>query len=163
MHTPNQSMRRHVGQRAALAVPAGERGQSLVELAVVMPFLLLLFLGIVEFGYLFYVGIEVSNAAQAGVMYGAQTHASASDTPGMQAAALAEGVNVASLSAAASHFCSCSGGSGTSTCTYGDCPGYRILEFVQVNTQATVAPPVTLPGLPSTFTLYGKSVMRVEQ
>ena len=142
----------------------GDGGQAFVELALVLPIFVLLLLGAGEFGRLAYMAIEVSNAARAGVAYGAQNHVTASDTTGMQLAATNDGSNVATLSASASHFCSCSGG-GSSTCLPTDCTGAgnRILEFVQVNTTAAVDPLIHVPGLPTTYTLTGQAIMRVEQ
>lgn len=140
-------------------------GQAFVELALVMPIFVVLLVGAAEFGRLAYVGIEVSNAARAGVAYGAQNHITASDTLGMTTAAKNDGSNVTILSATASHFCQCSG-TGSSTCSSGDCTSgtnNRILEFVQVNTTAAVDPLIHVPGLPTTYTLSGQAIMRVEQ
>lgn len=47
------------------------RAQSVVELALVLPILLLLFVGIVEFGLLVYTQIVVTNAAWEGARAGA--------------------------------------------------------------------------------------------
>jgi Flp pilus assembly protein TadG len=140
-------------------------GQAFVELALVMPIFVVLLVGAAEFGRLAYIGIEVSNAARAGVAYGAQNHITASDTLGMTTAAKNDGSNVTILSATASHFCQCSG-AGSSTCSSGDCAtptGNRILEFVQVNTTAGVDALFYVPGLPHTYTLTGQAIMRVEQ
>ena len=49
----------------------GERGASLVEFALIMPLLLILVLGIVEFGYLFAQFNEVRHAAREGARYAA--------------------------------------------------------------------------------------------
>src|ERR1700730_5920845 len=73
------------GQREHRRTPAhekGERGQSLVELAFVLPVLLLLLVGIIEIGRFAYYSILVSNAARAGAQYGAQSLAAAADTTG---------------------------------------------------------------------------------
>ncbi len=68
-----------------------EHGQSLVELAFVVPLLLLLLVGIIEIGRFAFYSILVSNAARAGAQYGAQSLASASDTVGIAAAANRDG------------------------------------------------------------------------
>lgn len=47
-----------------------ESGQSLVELALLTPLLLLLALGVIEMGRYAYIGIVVGNAARAGASYG---------------------------------------------------------------------------------------------
>lgn len=60
-----------------------ERGQSLVELALLTPILLILVIGIVEMGRYAAFSIEVGNAARAGAQYGAQSLAKAADTTGI--------------------------------------------------------------------------------
>jgi Flp pilus assembly protein TadG len=139
-----------------------DSGSALIELAIGLTVCVTLIIGAAEFGRLAYASIEISNAAHAGAAYGAQTHTSASDTSGMQAVAALDGPNVTALSATASHFCSCSNGS-TSTCAATDCASSRIIEYVQVNTTGTVDPYFHVPGLPKTYTLTGKAVMRVVQ
>lgn len=142
------------------------RGQALVELALLMPIFILLILGAAEFGRLAYAAIEVSNAARAGVAYGAQTHITASDGAGMTAAALADAPNVSTISVSSvSNFCVCStGGSLTCTNALASCPSpARVIEYVQVNTTANVNPLIHVPGLPNTFTLHGQAIMRVLQ
>ena len=47
-----------------------ERGNSLVETALVLPSLLILFLGIVEVGFLLFSHVQVTNAAREGARYG---------------------------------------------------------------------------------------------
>jgi len=48
-------------------------GQAMLELALVLPVLLLLTIGLIEFGRVAYYSIEVSDAARAGAQYGAQS------------------------------------------------------------------------------------------
>ncbi len=60
--------------RAQLA-PRGrsQSGASLIELGIITPLLLLLALGAIDFGRAYYLSIEVTNAARAGVQYGLKT------------------------------------------------------------------------------------------
>jgi Flp pilus assembly protein TadG len=139
-----------------------DAGQALLEVALAMPVFILLLVGTAEFGRLAYAGIEVSNAARAAVQYGAQSHTTASDTAGMQQAALNDGPDVTSLTATPTHFCGCSNGA-ASTCLATDCSGARIIEYVQVNTSAQVATLFHYPGIAPQFTLRGQAIMRVEQ
>ena len=44
----------------------GERGQSLVEMVVVLPLLLLLLIGVVDFGRAFFTFIAITNASREG-------------------------------------------------------------------------------------------------
>lgn len=142
-----------------------ESGQAFVELALSMTILILLLTGAAEFGRLAYAGIEVSNAARAGVAYGAQNHITASDNAGMQSAAVNDGPNVGSLTATATSFCTCSSNlSSQVSCVATSCTGgARLIEYVQVNTSAAVNPLLYVPGLPKTYTLRGQAIMRVVQ
>jgi Flp pilus assembly protein TadG len=47
----------------------GESGQSMVELAVALPLLLLVVFGIIDFGWLFYNKMGVENASREGARY----------------------------------------------------------------------------------------------
>jgi hypothetical protein len=58
--------------------------------------------------------------------------------------------------------CICSDGSG-STCQPTDCSGSSIETILTVSTQATLTPPIRVPGLPSTLTLRGQAVEKVLQ
>ncbi|HEX3010947.1 MAG TPA: TadE/TadG family type IV pilus assembly protein [Syntrophomonadaceae bacterium] len=49
----------------------GDKGQGLVEMALVLPVLLILFMGIFEFGRIFGGYLEISNLAREGARYGA--------------------------------------------------------------------------------------------
>lgn len=53
-------------------VRAHERGANLVEMAVLIPFLLIMFVGIVDFGGAFNRHIGITNAAREGARYGAK-------------------------------------------------------------------------------------------
>jgi len=53
-----------------LSTLRGERGQALVEYALVLPILLLLLLGIMEFGILVFNYNTIANAAREGARYG---------------------------------------------------------------------------------------------
>ena len=46
-----------------------ERGQSIVEFALVLPILLILLCGIIDFGWLYYNQITLNNAAREGARY----------------------------------------------------------------------------------------------
>jgi Flp pilus assembly protein TadG len=50
--------------------PADERGNSIVEVALVLPVLLVLFLGIVEVALLLFAHVQVANATREGARYG---------------------------------------------------------------------------------------------
>ena len=155
------------GSRSLLRACAGmksEAGQSLVELAISIPLLFLLLLGAVEMATVIYDSIAVENAAMAGVQYGSQTTITAADTTGIENASTAAAPNVSlTFTPAPSSSCICSNGA-SSTCQPTDCSGANIEKILTVNTQTTITPPFYyVPGLPKSFTLYGKAVQKVLQ
>jgi Flp pilus assembly protein TadG len=149
-------------------------GQALLELALVMPFLLLLLIGAIEFGIVAYGSIEVSNAAAAGAAYGAQNHANAADNTGITNAAKNDAANLATLNVTGvTQWCACEGGTAVSVGANGvHCSGFaaascvspsRVVEWVQVDTSSTIDPLFHYPGIPSSVTLLGHATMRVGQ
>ena len=142
-----------------------ERGQALVELALVVPLLTLIFVGAAEVGRIAYAAIEVNNAARAGVAYATQTHVTASDTANVQLAATTEAPDVTGMTVTVANSCSCSDGTSITCSTAGTAcvsPAF-IQETVQVNTTATIDTAFHFPGIPSSLTLRGQAIMNTEQ
>lgn len=133
------------------------RGQSVVELALVLPLIALLLVAVCDFARLFYASIGVADAARAGVQYGAQNRATAVDYTGMQQAALNDGSGISNLSATASSFCQCSGT--TVSCSSPGCA--KPDNFVQVTVSATFDTILTYPGIPQPATLSSTAVIEV--
>ena len=142
-----------------------ESGQSFVELALVLPFFILLLVGVAEVGRLAYASIEVANAARAGVAYGAQNHVTASDTPNIQLAATQEAPNITGLIATPALACSCSDGTSITCADAGTtCVSpARIIESVTVTTSAPVSTVFKFPGISNTITFQSAATMRVQQ
>lgn len=140
-----------------------QRGVALVEVAIILPFLLLLAIGAIEIGRFANYANIAANAAHAGVQYGAQSLATASDTAGMQTAARLDWGTTTGLTATASHYCQCSDGT-ASTCLSTDCPLplHRNL-WVQVVVTGSLSSFLAYPALPRTFTISKTDVMRVDQ
>lgn len=139
----------------------GERGQALIETALVTPMLVMLLVGAADLARVTQASIEVSNAARAGSQYGAQNGFTAQDATGIATAAQNE-VSDLTLTTTSSYSCVCSDGS-PSTCENTDCPASHMEETLTVNTQATVTPAIHLPLLPSTWTVQGKAIQRCLQ
>jgi Flp pilus assembly protein TadG len=145
---------------------SSEKGQSLVETAFAGFLLILFIMGVGEFGNVVYSSIEVSNAAMAGVQYGAENASTATDGTGIQNAAQAAAPDLSGLTATASTACICSNassGTSPSSCSSLTCSTGTIEEIVTVSTQATVNPIIHLKGLPSSFTLKGQAVQKCNQ
>ena len=138
-------------------------GQSLVELALVLPVLLLLLVGIIEIGRFSYYSILVANAARAGAQYGAQNLATAADAGAIRAAARNDGLP--SLTVTPSQSCGCNGAALNAcstivpTCALPEHP----LVYVQVTATGTFTSLFSYPGLPGSVTLTSTEKMRVAQ
>ena len=168
-----------------------DRGQALVELALVTPILTLLMLGAVELGRIAYFAIEVESAARAGASYGSVNVANAfGDPTTIQQAAMNDAPDLPNLVATPGTACVCETvygtantpplldpTSGTTWCANSSgvnpvmdsCNAttntsfQAVVEYVTVSTSAAVDPLIHLPGLPTSFTLHGYCQMRVLQ
>ena len=132
---------------------------QLVELALVLPLLLLIFAGAVDFGRAFFLDMEVSSAAEAGALYGAQL--TRPDTAGMTSAALLDAPDLPNMTSTATYGSECSDGT-SAVGQSGPAPSCNgnAVQYIEVDTSATYQPLLFLPGNLSLFTLSGKSRMR---
>ncbi|MBV8515494.1 MAG: pilus assembly protein [Acidobacteria bacterium] len=146
---------------AARRGPIGQQrnGQTVVELALLLPLLLLLMVGVIEIGRYAYFDILVSNAARAGAQYGAQSLIQAADVDGITTAAQNDGL--ATMAITAVQQCGCAAG------TLGGCPSGAVcpipLVYVQVTATDTYNSLFNYPGLPRRLTLSSTVTMRVSQ
>jgi TadE-like protein len=141
---------------------AGQRGQSALEAALLAPVLLLMLLGTIEIGRYTYFAIEATNAARAGVQYGAQSLIDSRDVAGIILAASNDAPNLNRLNVTAQDLCACS----TTPSVYVGCPAQDCgsghpVTFLKVDTTAQIPPLFRYPGLPATFTANGQALMRV--
>jgi len=155
-----------------------ERGASLVELAVVLPVLGFLLLGVIDFGRAYYLGVEVQNAAEAGALYGTQNM---TDITGMQNAATGDmpevtsAKDVSAYTATATNGCECSDGTKITPSTQptvSACPTATqpactlpatVISYVQVTTSATYNTwfnSWVIKGLPTSVKLNGSAKLR---
>ena len=139
-----------------------EDGTSITEMAFILPLLLVLTLGAVDFARAFYTGITLSNAAHAGVQYGHQTLGKTGDYTGMEQAAdldaqnLAEGIAVTST-----RFCRCPSG-GAVDCINGICSGSTPEAYVSVTATKTFNTLINYPGIPSTIAMSRTAIFRAQ-
>ena len=171
--------RRHSGVRpACIGKPLFRRGytrsgQSLVEVALMLPFLLLLLLGVIELGRYAYIGILVGNAARAGAAYGVQSNVQSVDTVGIQNAAIndfvSNGQPGSSLTVTSVVTCGCdsSGTVTTAGCTpatnptAGTCASGHWTVILAVTASGTFNSLFNYPGIPSSISLSRVSALRV--
>ena len=154
--------------RKRTRIRSSEAGGAALELAVLLPFLLVLVLGAAEFGRAHRASIVVANAARAGAHYGAQSAATSGDTAGMNRAALADAGDIGNVSPVSARFCRCPNGTTPASCT-SQCvppvayPEYKDPEvFVQTTATRNVVFLLPYPGLPSSVTVRRTAVFRVQ-
>src|SRR5215469_5073342 len=137
-----------------------EHGQSLVELALVMPMLIAIIIGIVDVGWLAYSYVELTNGANAGVHYAAQTYATAGDLNGIKAAVNADAGNLTGITTTLSNVCTCSDGTSGVTCANAatTCVSpARIIDTITVTAKATAKPLFKFPAIPSSMNMQASA------
>ncbi|HYU79380.1 MAG TPA: TadE/TadG family type IV pilus assembly protein [Vicinamibacterales bacterium] len=142
-------------------------GSAIIELAFSLPFLVVLLVGTIDFGRVFYAAMTVTHAARAGVAYGTQDGKS-NDTTGMQNAAAAAATDVAGFSSTAVRLCACyttaippTPNPPTNAACTATCTGSRWI-YVQVTASKTFTTLVTWPGVPSSVTIQRVAKMRTQ-
>ena len=162
----------------------GERGTALVELAVVMPLVVLLLVGAIDFARVFYTALAVTQAARAGAEYGALYGASSTNASALSAAmilaaqnAVQSDIGTVSVPAAGTE-CQCvpdnPGNAGALdgltvvACTSGGgnptgCSGQRHLAtFATVTATKTFTMTAAFPGLPYSMPITRTARLRVK-
>jgi Flp pilus assembly protein TadG len=159
---------------------AQQSGQALVELALALPILLLLALGVIELGRYAYISILVGNAAHAGAVYGSQgTWATdptaiknaayydfAGTVPGAADAGTTRknGLLVSDLTVTSSVSCGCDTAGTTSNVACDSTPSCATGHWVAVVTVTASGSYNSLfsyPGIPSPLTIQRTSSMRI--
>ena len=164
------SRTRRISRHSLRSALLDNLGSSVLELALIMPVFVMMFMMAVEGGRMAYFGIEVSNAARAGVAYAAQSTATSTSTSAIKTAASNDAPDLTSISALTvtpSLACQCANGTSFTTISCGTAsttcvsPSHTI-KYVQVNTSAQVSSVLKYPGLPTTYNLQGQAIMRIE-
>ena len=148
---------------------------AVTELALVLPLSFVLFIGILDFGRVYYSAIAVSHAARAGAQYGAQDNVKSGDFAGMRQAASDSLGDVSNFTVTACRYCRCADGTGTCTscnasadgCSTGSgclgtCSSAAPQVFVQVTVDKVFTTLFPYPGLPSRADLNRRATMRVQ-
>ncbi len=139
-----------------------ERGGALIELAVVLPVLILVAIGVMDYGRVFYTSIAVSNAARAGAEWGSYSEGARSDKfAEMGDFAKLEGAQAATITVTANRVCRC--GLTVVTCSStSDCGGGYgpAAEFVEVTASKTVTLFLKYPGLPTSIPISRTATFR---
>jgi Flp pilus assembly protein TadG len=134
-----------------------------MEAALLVPLMLLMCCGVMDFARVVYAGIAVANAARAGVQFGALTPGNSGNTAGMAQAAKNDAADLGSgnVTATATNFCACTGTAGTVSCST-TCSGATPDGYVSVTANYTFNTLLKCPGIPSQVVLSRTAKMRVQ-
>jgi len=119
--------------------------------------------GAMDFARAIYAGIEVANAARAGVQFGALSPGNSGNTDGMAQAALndAADLGLSRVTASARNFCGCNSSTGEVSCSATTC-GATPSGYVSVTANYTFNTLFSWPGIPNTVVLARTAKMRVQ-
>lgn len=139
-------------------------GGAAVELAVILPVLLLIGIGVSDIGRVFFTGITVANAARAGAQWGAQSTAMSADTVAINLAATNDALDAGAITVSSRSFCQCDNNTGeVADCTAGDCGAYGTYRlYVEVTASKVVNLIFQYPGFPGSVTLSRTATFRVQ-
>jgi Flp pilus assembly protein TadG len=141
-----------------------ETGAVLVELALVLPFLIILMLGATDFGRVFFAAVELSNAVTAGAEYGSRVKSMATNVAGIKSVVTSDAADLSGVTFPSdpTSYCTCPG-SGTHIACTTTCTGYgKPKEYVSVTANYTWTALVPWPGIPNTVALSRTVVMRAQ-
>ncbi len=133
-----------------VASRGSQLGQSLVEIALILPVLLTIISGTVDVGRLAYAYITIGNASYAGAQYASQSPEQSLDSTGIQVAVAAGTTTLYGATGSNPSVASTTG-----TDPYGH-------QFVSVSVTFVFAPVVPYPVLPSSISISRTVRMRVQ-
>ena len=136
-------------------------GTVSVEMAAMLPILIVLTLGAVDLGRLFYVSVAVANAARAGVSYGSLNNQRSKnlDKSHELGHADAESVHGGGVAVTATRFCECSDGSSVD-CETGACDEGSKSIYVRVRAWKTYQTLLPYPGIPNSVDMVRDAYMQ---
>lgn len=150
-----------------------ERGGALLELAIVIPFLLLLLVGTVDFGRIFYRSMAVAQAAREGAEYGAQSADKSTDVTAIKNAAINSVSNDLTLTASdltVTRTCECATDAGVfsptspaNTCDGTGCiAANHTVITVTVTAVKSFSTIISYPAIRSPITITRSTSIRVQ-
>lgn len=144
--------------------PQWAAAQSMVELAVMLPVLVMLLVIVTDMARVYAMRMALNYAVRAGAQYGAQNRATAVDYAGMEQTACGAMPQVPctpGVTTTATSFCQCAGSTSPISCTNpGGCT--IVQNFVKVDASSVFTTLISYPGVPSSVNLTATSVMQVQ-
>ncbi len=140
-------------------LPLGsECGSAFVEFSLILPVLVLLLLGVANFGLALQQAMVAADAAHAGALWATQPGITPTNSGLLSAVNAVRASQVTVDSATLVYACSATG---TKTATVPSCTSGSAMTWAQVTTHINLPALFGYPGLPASFTLNGFSTIRV--
>ncbi|MDL2406580.1 TadE/TadG family type IV pilus assembly protein [Rhizobium calliandrae] len=139
-----------------------EHGTAAIDLAIILPVLIAMAFGLVDYSSALLQQTQVENAAQRGLQYAL---ARGFDSSGMSnVITRSTGSAVISATPAPSKFCGCPGNQGISSTACSDVcsDGSRAGTYVSSSAAATYVPYIALPFVPASFALQSTATARIQ-
>ena len=137
-----------------------EAGSALVELTLAFPFMMLLIVGVIDFGRVFHSTVTLQGAAHAGAQRGITDVAYANNTDVQRASAQADAADLKDAQVAARRYCQC--GSGPEIPCSTTCASGSLRVFVQVSASQQFRTLLKYPGIPDPVQLKTTVTMRAQ-
>jgi len=152
----------HRVARSLESLRASETASAVVEMAVVIPVLLLIGIGVGDYARAYATGIAVANAAKAGAQFGAQSTATSGDTAAINNAARQDGLDAGAVTVTSSRVCRCADGA-VVNCVTGNCASYGVPRvYIAVTATRNVTTIFNYPGLPASIPISRTATLRLQ-
>ena len=138
------------------------RGSTAVELALLIGILMLILMGTIDLGRVFYSAVTVDDASRAGTQYGIRSNGLSGDTAGMQDAAAHNALDIDTVTTSPERYCLCEGSSTEVDCITGTCTAGVPQVYVEVQSQNDFTTLFGWPGLPDAIPLSSTTTFRVQ-
>lgn len=135
-----------------------EAGGAMVELAVVLPLLLVIAIGVMDYGRVFATSVTVANAARAGAEYGTANLGNYLDQTAIQNFAKLDAAEAGTVTVSSRTFYVC----GTTESTSPSCGGAAPEVYVEVTASKVVSLIMRYPGIPPSITVSRMATFRYQ-
>ena len=149
------------------AMPANmwndERGNAMVELALIVPLMMIMTFGATDFGRLFVESALLASASNAGAAVGYRTTKASTDNAAMEAAILADLGGLTGVTATAASYCDCPVTGVPVSCTTTTCAGFGYPRvYVKSTASKSFRTLTQYIGVPSEASMSVDTYLRVQ-
>lgn len=137
----------------------GASGAVAAEFAVVLPILILLIVGLFDYGGAVVMSTKLESAARAGLQYAMKYPA---DAAGIVYAAQNATDDTTMTVGTPTLFCTCGSSTAAPVPCTSTCAAGTLRDYVSLTTSQTYTPPVGFPGVGGPMAMTGSAVMQVQ-